>query len=90
MLTGSAIRGTGNDLNNMLTGNSENNTLQGGAGDDILDGGSGSDLLMGGAGSDTYYVDDDFDVVMDMGARRTMSTRSCLPSTTPLAPTSKT
>ena len=67
VLTGSAVRGTGNDLNNMLTGNSENNTLQGGAGDDILDGGSGSDLLMGGAGSDTYYVDDDFDFVMDMG-----------------------
>ncbi|WP_283241376.1 M10 family metallopeptidase [Pseudomonas fluorescens] len=67
VLTGNAMRGTGNDLNNVLIGNSENNTLNGGAGDDILDGGLGQDLMRGGAGSDTYYVDDDFDFVMDMG-----------------------
>ncbi|WP_218033291.1 M10 family metallopeptidase C-terminal domain-containing protein, partial [Novosphingobium sediminis] len=45
-LTGtSAINGTGNGLNNVLTGNSANN---------ILDGGAGNDTLTGGAGSDTF------------------------------------
>ncbi|CAI8795336.1 serralysin [Pseudomonas sp. IT-232MI5] len=69
VLTGTAsLNGTGNSLNNILTGNSGNNTLEGGAGDDILDGGQGHDLMMGGSGSDTYYVDDAFDFIFDMGA----------------------
>src|SRR5690606_5503441 len=38
-LTGTtAINGTGNTLNNVLTGNSANNTLTGNAGDDWLEG----------------------------------------------------
>ena len=63
-LTGAlAIKGTGNELNNVLTGNSEanvlmggagNDTLNGGAGADTLDGGIGNDRLSGGAGNDTY------------------------------------
>jgi Ca2+-binding RTX toxin-like protein len=56
-LTGtSAINGTGNTLNNVLTGNSANNTLTGNAGNDTLDGGSGTDSLVGGSGNDTYVL----------------------------------
>jgi len=39
----SAINGTGNTLNNVLTGNSAANTLTGGAGNDTYDGGGGND-----------------------------------------------
>jgi len=56
-LTGaSAINGTGNSLNNVLTGNSAANTLNGGAGDDTLAGGGGADALIGGLGNDLYQV----------------------------------
>jgi Ca2+-binding RTX toxin-like protein len=61
-LTGSsAINGTGNALNNILTGNSANNVLSGldgndrltgGAGNDTLNGGNGNDVLTGGSGRD--------------------------------------
>src|SRR5439155_2628746 len=45
-LTGaSAITGTGNALDNVITGNSGNNTLNGGAGNDTLEGGAGTDVL---------------------------------------------
>ncbi|AYQ28615.1 tandem-95 repeat protein [Polaromonas sp. SP1] len=48
-LTGTtAINGTGNALNNVLTGNAGANTL---------DGGAGADTLAGGAGNDLYLVD---------------------------------
>ncbi|MEO8022804.1 tandem-95 repeat protein [Polaromonas sp.] len=54
-LTGSsAINGTGNALNNILTGNSASNVLSGGAGNDTLDGGAGDDMLVGGIGNDRY------------------------------------
>lgn len=57
-LTGSsAINGSGNGLNNMLTGNSGNNILMGDAGNDTLNGGIGADTLMGGSGNDTYVTD---------------------------------
>lgn len=53
-LTGArAIRGTGNELNNVITGNAAANTLNGLAGNDWLFGGSGNDLLLGGAGDDS-------------------------------------
>ncbi|MBK7003295.1 MAG: calcium-binding protein [Rhodoferax sp.] len=56
-LTGtSAINGTGNALNNVLTGNSAANTLTGNAGNDTLDGKAGADTLIGGAGNDTYWL----------------------------------
>jgi Ca2+-binding RTX toxin-like protein len=55
MLAGtSALNGTGNSVNNVLTGNSAVNTLTGNAGNDTLDGGTGNDSLVGGTGSDTY------------------------------------
>jgi Ca2+-binding RTX toxin-like protein len=66
LLTGTtAINGTGNALNNLITGNSANNTLSGGAGtngNDVLQGMAGNDtmsdtvgknLFDGGAGTDT-------------------------------------
>ncbi len=65
-LTGSsAINGTGNTLNNVITGNSGNNILSGGAGDDTLDGSTGSDSMFGGAGNDIYYVDSASDKVTE-------------------------
>ncbi|WP_427501728.1 calcium-binding protein (plasmid) [Methylomonas sp. MED-D] len=66
VLTGTtAINGTGNTLNNVLTGNSAVNTLTGGAGNDTLDGGAGADSLVGGMGDDTYYVDNASDIVTE-------------------------
>lgn len=51
----SALRGTGNDLGNLLTGNGAGNTLSGSAGADTLRGGGGNDVLNGGTGSDTFW-----------------------------------
>jgi len=55
-LTGTAVTGIGNELNNYLTGNALDNTLIGGLGSDTLDGGAGNDKLIGGAGNDSYLV----------------------------------
>ncbi len=57
LLTGTAIAGTGNGLNNYLIGNQLNNILSGDAGNDTLDGGLGNDSLIGGTGGDIYVVD---------------------------------
>jgi len=60
-LTGTtAINGTGNSLNNVITGNEANN---------ILNGGAGIDTLIGGLGNDTYIVDSTTDTIAeDLGA----------------------
>jgi Ca2+-binding RTX toxin-like protein len=56
-LTGTtALNGTGNTLDNVLSGNIANNTLTGAAGNDTLDGGTGVDTLVGGVGNDTYIM----------------------------------
>jgi Ca2+-binding RTX toxin-like protein len=77
ILTGTALEGTGNDLNNTITGNAANNVLLGGAGDDQLigdagsdrlDGGTGNDLMDGGTGNDTYIVDAVGDTVVESTA----------------------
>ncbi|WBV45093.1 proprotein convertase P-domain-containing protein [Pseudoroseomonas cervicalis] len=52
LLEGSARRGTGNALGNLIDGNALDNLLQGGEGDDVLFGGGGDDRLEGGAGRD--------------------------------------
>jgi len=53
VLSGTAnLKGTGNNLNNVITGNSGNNFLSGRAGNDILRGGAGADTLYGGSGND--------------------------------------
>ncbi|WP_211167703.1 esterase-like activity of phytase family protein [Pseudanabaena yagii] len=64
-LTGSAISGTGNGLDNIIIGNNANNILSGGAGNDTLDGGLGADSLTGGTGDDTYIVDNINDTITD-------------------------
>jgi trimeric autotransporter adhesin len=66
-LTGaSAINGTGNGADNVITGNGGTNTLTGGAGNDQLNGGAGVDTMKGGAGNDTYTVDNSSDVVTEL------------------------
>ncbi|MBE9220907.1 beta strand repeat-containing protein, partial [Dolichospermum flos-aquae] len=56
-LTGTtAINGTGNAANNVITGNSANNTL---------DGGAGTDTLIGGLGNDIYVVDSATDTITE-------------------------
>ncbi|MCX7084823.1 MAG: cadherin-like domain-containing protein [Methylococcales bacterium] len=71
-----AIKGTGNEsdniiigniADNILTGGAGNDTLQGGGGDgnDTLDGGFGSDAMDGGAGDDFYYIDNSNDTITD-------------------------
>lgn len=57
-LTGTdALRGTGNDLDNVIVGNSAANILKGMDGSDALYGDLGNDILYGGAGSDTFVFD---------------------------------
>ena len=65
-LTGSALIGTGNALDNILTGNSGNNTLNGLGGNDTLDGGTGNDAMTGGTGDDTYIVDSLGDAITEL------------------------
>ena len=65
LLTGTAYRGTGNELDNQIIGNASINLLIGGLGNDFLDGQAGADTLQGGAGNDTYVVDNSGDVVTE-------------------------
>ena len=71
LLGTSAISGTGNASNNILTGNSAANTLTGLGGNDSLDGGAGTDTMLGGLGDDTYYVDATADVVTENASEGT-------------------
>jgi Ca2+-binding RTX toxin-like protein len=64
-LTGTAINGTGNTGDNVITGNDANNNLNGGAGNDKLNGGAGIDTLIGGAGNDIYVVDTTTDTITE-------------------------
>jgi Ca2+-binding RTX toxin-like protein len=65
ILTGSAVKGTGNTMNNIIEGNELANTLYGMNGDDRLDGKAGADTLVGGQGSDTFIVDNIGDLVVE-------------------------
>ncbi len=56
VLTGTAVRGTGNALGNRLYGNAAANTL---------DGAAGADVMAGGLGNDRYVVDDAADMVFE-------------------------
>ena len=78
-LTGSsALSGTGNALDNVLTGNSANNTLIGYAGHDTLNGGAGADTLRGGTGNDLYLVDNTGDNVAENANEGTDTVQSTL------------
>jgi trimeric autotransporter adhesin len=57
-LTGTAVNGIGNLLNNTINGNNSGN---------FLNGGVGADVLNGGLGNDTFIVDDLGDRVTDTG-----------------------
>ncbi len=69
ILTGSAVFGTGNALDNTLEGNSADNVLFGELGDDTLYGGGGRDALDGGEGNDTYvyFVEEGHISIADRG-----------------------
>jgi len=78
-LTGSsALSGTGNALDNVLTGNSANNTLTGNAGYDTLNGGAGADTLRGGMGNDLYIVDNTGDSVTENANEGTDTVQSAI------------
>jgi len=76
-LTGStAINGTGNSLDNVITGNSAANTLNGSTGNDTLDGGDGLDTLTGGTATDIFLFHSatafhNIDVVTDFSTAQT-------------------
>ncbi|MEW5756026.1 MAG: calcium-binding protein [Pseudomonadota bacterium] len=53
LIGSSAINGTGNDLNNLISGNERDNTLFGGGGNDQILGAVGNDTLFGQDGEDT-------------------------------------
>lgn len=53
-LTGSAVHGAGNELNNTIRGNDAANELDGLRGADVLYGGLGPDHLTGGSGPDRF------------------------------------
>ncbi len=76
-LSGAAVNGTGNGLNNLINGNSAansltggngNDTLNGGAGVDTLNGGAGTDSLTGGDGNDVYIIETSGDLVAETNA----------------------
>lgn len=64
-LQGTARKGIGNGLDNVITGNAVANSLDGGVGNDTLDGGVGADTMVGGTGDDKFYVDDAGDAVYE-------------------------
>ncbi len=64
-LTGSAISGVGNALNNTIIGNSLSNRLAGLDGNDFIDGRLGADIMSGGRGNDTFVVDNFGDRVIE-------------------------
>jgi len=64
-----AINGTGNAFDNIITGNSGNN---------IIDGGAGADTMKGGVGNDNYVVDNSGDVVTENANAGTDTVRSSI------------
>ena len=72
-LLGTALRGTGNAVANVITGNARNNIIVGLSGNDNLIGGAGNDTLIGGAGNDTLIGGAGNDIVIGGLGKDTMT-----------------
>jgi Ca2+-binding RTX toxin-like protein len=70
-LTGSALFGAGNTLDNSISGNAHGDILWGFEGADRLNGAAGADTMLGGLGDDSYYVDAADDLVVEMAGEGT-------------------
>ena len=71
LTTTTAINGTGNTMDNVLTGGTGNNTLTGGGGNDTINGGGGVDTMIGGTGNDSYTMDSTTDIVTELAGEGT-------------------
>jgi Ca2+-binding RTX toxin-like protein len=67
------LRGTGNNLNNLLQGNNGNNILYGLAGNDTLNGAAGKDYLFSGEGNDSLTGGLGNDVLLGEGGNDTLN-----------------
>lgn len=75
-LTGTAITGEGNALDNVIIGNTGANGLYSLGGNDTLNGGTGADTMAGGSGNDLYIVDNANDVLFEAASTAPGSTIS--------------
>ena len=71
VLTGKAVNGSGNALNNAILGNALANALSGGDGNDTINGGGGADSMFGGANNDVFVIDNAGDEVNEFTSQGT-------------------
>ena len=73
-----AVKITGNALNNSIVGGSGKDYLLGGKGNDTLNGGAGNDTLKGGAGNDVFIYTAGNDIISDWAAGDKISVGSAI------------